>query len=130
MMRNVALVGAILATWPAGCAYRSAEWALIKQNLVGMSYSDVIACAGEPDQETTTGPNGRTGAIAYSGPVGGIGGDACMATLYFDDGRVVRVSDQNMVPDPLSLTSVWVSRFHRCLRTPGQKASALRDGDP
>jgi hypothetical protein len=83
----------------AGCDGGAGEWGGTQKRLVGMSYKDLLECAGTPDAETTL--DEHTGRVRYRGEStqvvhwsisGGVDEPfqaACDVTAVITDGRIV-----------------------------------------
>lgn len=74
------------------CSADQPQWSNLKEQMIGRSYQDIVACAGIPDTQATIGEN--TGAVLYRDTV--YGGFSCDATLIIKQSRVASVTQREI----------------------------------
>lgn len=76
------------------CCSSSSEpaWSVVKSQIIGRSYEDIVSCAGIPDTQSSV--SVQTGAVLYRETISG--GFTCDATLIIKDGRVTTVTQREI----------------------------------
>jgi len=94
-----------------------AEWSGMKGQMVGMTYAQVVQCAGVPDKDETS-SSSRSGSMSYLTRHTSVAQsqepetNQCQANLTLVDGKVVSVSETALTG--FHGTSECVSRLRTC----------------